>query len=118
MGITRCAWLFAFAAVFVGTDARAQRSIADCEKIADANAYNNCLASFGPRSRGGGARVVTPTGDAPVTEPTAVSPAPAGRAARRGTRGRVRAVLQPHGGAYLNVPARPGRVRIEIRRRR
>ncbi len=26
----------------------APRSIADCEKIQDANAYNGCLASFGP----------------------------------------------------------------------
>lgn len=45
------------AAIMAGPAVAAPRSIADCEKIRDDDAYNRCLASFGPKrgvSRGAG----------------------------------------------------------------
>jgi hypothetical protein len=45
----------------------APRSIADCEKIEAALAYNECLASFGPAAShsGGGGRHLDPQSGAP-----------------------------------------------------
>jgi hypothetical protein len=65
---------------FVGPFARpaAAQSIADCEKIDAPDAYNKCLASYGPK-RGHSARL--------VQEPEGAAETPAatgGRAARRG----------------------------------
>lgn len=41
--------------VFANTAQAAPRSINDCEKIDAADAYNQCLASFGPTPRARGA---------------------------------------------------------------
>jgi hypothetical protein len=55
----------------------AQSSIDDCEKIQQADAYNKCLAQFGPMR---GQRAARPAGKRY-----------AGHASRRGSHGRVRA---------------------------
>jgi hypothetical protein len=47
------AFLLLTAAFFASAALAAPRSIADCEAIQAADAYNHCLASFGP-VRGGG----------------------------------------------------------------
>lgn len=44
-GLLPCA---VFALLLAGPAAAAPRSIADCETIQEADAYNRCLASFGP----------------------------------------------------------------------
>lgn len=46
----------------------APRAISDCEKISEADAYNRCLASFGPAARGGGVSRETPAGEASAPE--------------------------------------------------
>lgn len=57
----------------------APRSIGDCEKISEADAYNRCLAGFGPAARGGGvSREIPARADR--------APAGAMRAAGRGGR--------------------------------
>lgn len=60
--------------------AAAPRGISDCEKISEADAYNRCLASFGPAARGGGVSREPPAGAA--SAPEATRP----KAARRGGR--------------------------------
>lgn len=71
----------------------APRSIADCEAIQAADAYNRCLASFGP-VRGGGGRYYGPS----TSEPT---------------QARMR-----HGRRYTSEAnfqrSRPGRMRMEF----
>ena len=54
-------------------------SISDCEKIAEADAYNRCLANFGPAARSGGVSREIPVG-------ADRAPAGAAPAARRGGR--------------------------------
>ena len=44
------------AVLFASAAFAAPRSIADCESIQAADAYNNCLASFGPMRGGGGGK--------------------------------------------------------------
>ena len=60
----------------------APRSIADCEKVKGDLAYNQCLASFGPPARGGGAR--TTAGEIDVGEQAQPEAPERGGSARRG----------------------------------
>jgi len=50
-GLRLVVWLFLGAAAGVAPCVAAPRTIEDCEKIDAADAYNNCLASFGPTAR-------------------------------------------------------------------
>jgi hypothetical protein len=72
----RIAGLFALL-VLSSVPVSAQSSIEDCEKIQQADAYNNCLAQFGPMR---GQRASRPAGKRY-----------GGHASRRGGHGRVRA---------------------------
>lgn len=82
--------------------AHAQATIADCEKISAADAYNQCLAKFGPPSKAGNLQPERP-GD--VKNSSEEAAASAGRpkgaagktAARRGRHGRGGHVAR-HGG--------------------
>lgn len=74
--------------------AAAPRSIADCESIQAADAYNRCLASFGPVAAGHAAHKALPY--------AATSEMRSGDTGSRvtiakGKRGRARIVLTPRG---------------------
>ena len=58
-------WTFAAGLIllFTGAAAAAPQSIGDCEKIADPDAYNRCLAAFGPAAHTHGS---TPLAQAPT----------------------------------------------------
>lgn len=83
----------------------APQSIGDCEKIADPDAYNRCLAAFGPAMRPQRFTDVpagaTSTGDAKQPQ---VSQENRGRGHR----------AKRHGRSYGKASARHGRVRMEI----
>jgi hypothetical protein len=90
----------------------APKSIGDCEKIKGDLAYNQCLATFGPkvgerRSRGGGGMAEASDDDEPVVR--------SGRRGRYGYSrrgGRQRAVFQVGRSSSLRVsPAWQGRSR-------
>jgi len=87
----------------LGVAHAAPRSIADCESISAPDAYNNCLASFGPTARGGGTGRLAP-------EPRA----------RRGRAQRAQRVRQgPAQRNGVTIERQGGRVRaiIDVRRR-
>lgn len=73
----------------------APQSINDCEKIADPDAYNRCLAAFGPASsagKGGTAKATPTTASSPEASVPPAADAPRarsgrGRYAKRGGRG-------------------------------
>lgn len=69
-----------------GTAARSQSSIADCEKIQAADAYNQCLAKFGPAAKEHNLEPERP-GDVKSSAADARASAPA-RANRHFSRGR------------------------------
>lgn len=77
----------------------AARSIADCESISEPDAYNKCLASFGPTARGGTGKL--------TSEPRV----------RRGRPQRASRPTARHTG--VTVERKGGRVRaiIDLRRR-
>jgi hypothetical protein len=75
MNMFRIAGLFGLL-LFASLPVSAQSSIEDCEKIQQADAYNKCLAQFGPMR---GQRAARPAGKK------------YGGASRRGGHGRVRA---------------------------
>lgn len=89
-------------ALSLGFVQAAPKSIADCESISAPDAYNNCLASFGPTARGGTGKL---------------APEP------RARRGRVQRVQRQRGQAArrngVTVERKGGRVRaiIDLRRR-
>ena len=58
-------WTFAAGLIllFTGVAAAAPQSIGDCEKIADPDGYNRCLAAFGPAAHTHGS---TPLAQAPA----------------------------------------------------
>ena len=78
------------------------RSIADCERISQADAYNRCLAEFGPAARSGGSVREAPAG-------AQEGRASASPAARRNGRARP---------PWLAARQAEGRRRLEERRRR
>jgi hypothetical protein len=80
----------AAAATLVTVSAAAgPRSIADCEKIQAADAYNRCLASFGPVAAGHKALPYAETSDLRVGD------AGARVTVAKSRRGRARIVLTP-----------------------
>lgn len=96
MGFTLALAGFAFAA---------PQSIGDCEKIADPDAYNRCLAAFGPAMRPQRFTDV-PSGTASAGDGRQLQTSQEGRG--RGHR------AKHHGRSYGNVSTRHGRVRMEI----
>jgi hypothetical protein len=96
----------------------APRSIADCEKISAALAYNECLASFGPRvgERRARAAVAEP---ADGEERQVRRRGRGGRSVVRGRRGRQAAAFEIRRGRASAVQkARPSRGKRAYRRRR
>lgn len=83
------------ATLVAGAATAGPRSIADCETIQAADAYNRCLASFGPsagrRGRSFGADV---SAEGDYSRPEHRS-----GMAEQGRKGRVRMVLEPPRGA-------------------
>jgi hypothetical protein len=88
----------AFAASIAATGAATAgpRSIDDCEKIEAADAYNHCLASFGPVASGH-ARAFAPL-SAATAEPHAGRRSRGLSVERRRAAGRLRMVITPGGG--------------------
>lgn len=79
--------------------AAGSRSIADCEMIQAADAYNRCLASFGPAASGGRGRIsgVEPSSERDVRSHEYARSHRRGHGSfiEHGRRGRVRMVLTP-----------------------
>jgi hypothetical protein len=101
-------WALALAFVLVtGAAVAAPRSISDCESIKQADAYNNCLASFGPAAHVGG----------PTTAPPSDKTAAQGKSRQRGRHLRAWAGRSHTGVTVLK--SKNGRVRtvISLRRR-
>ena len=78
----------------------APSAIGDCEKIADPDAYNRCLAAFGPAAKAGARAVQEEPANADVPKVS------------RGTRGGSR--YAKRGGRGGKSLGRGGRVRMEI----
>lgn len=100
--------------------ALAQRSLADCDKLTNDDAYNRCLASFGPK-RGqhvpSGSTAYPDAADAP---PRAGAPNAAQGSTTRASRnsgGRnasFRRNLRGNGHAVIITPLKGGRLRFQI----
>lgn len=116
--------LAALALLLVGTTAAlAQARIEDCEKIQAADAYNQCLAKFGPTSK---VKELAPerpgdikgSGDEAAAGAEVKAPAAAkgGRHAARGrvARGRHGARHYVTRGSSRRTAAKPGRKRMTI----
>ncbi len=88
---------FVFVTMLVaGAATAAPRSIADCETIQAADAYNHCLASFGPAA---GARGRSTGVDFSSERDVSRQARGAGGMVEHGRGGRVRMVLTPRHGA-------------------
>ena len=74
-----------------GAAARAQARIEDCEKIQAADAYNQCLAKFGPTSK---VKSVEPVKPGDVKDSSAEA---AAGAAAKGSHGSRHAAVRGHG---------------------
>lgn len=87
----------------LGVAQAAPKSISDCESISAPDAYNKCLASFGPAARGGGALRL----------------APESRPRNSRAQGARRARQQPAQRNGVTIERKGGRVRaiIDLRRR-
>jgi len=90
--------------------ARGQARIEDCETIQAADAYNQCLAKFGPTSKVKSVEPVKP-GDikdssAEAAASAAAAPAKAKVAARHASRGRV---VRGHGRRVAHAGKRPAK---------
>ena len=90
--------------LLTGVPALAQRSIGDCEKIADPDAYNRCLAAFGPAAR---SKAGTP---AAAAAPAATEQAPTVRS--RDYRGKRRYAARGWRKGKAYARSRQGRVRM------
>lgn len=86
------------------------RSIADCETIKEDLAYNNCLASFGPKrgERRATGAAVPPDAD---EQPKASRNVRVARESRRGRRGRVSATFEVRSGRIDRRSVSRGRAR-------
>jgi hypothetical protein len=107
-------WLAAvlFAAQ-AGFAAAAPQSIGDCEKIANADAYNRCLAAFGPAAKGHKMTAEpAAAAAAAASRPEAAAPQPA-----RGGR-HYRHARSRHHAAHVASRRHHGRVRMTIERGR
>lgn len=90
-----------------GFASAAPQSIGDCEKIADPDAYNRCLAAFGPAMRPQKFTNV-PSGAATTTDATEQKVSQGGRKGGRNYRASHR------GRGHGTASGRHGRVRMEI----
>ncbi len=92
----------ALAVSFTATPAQAQR--ADCDKLTDAHAFNNCIAVSGPASRAG-----SPAGAASRSRAQSVQPRSSSRRAARTTqsvRGGVTVRKLPNGRMRMEIPTK------------
>ena len=87
------------------------RSIAECEKVKEDLAYNNCLASFGPKRGERPATGAAVPADADDPKPAVSRGARASRFARRGKRGRISATFDVRSGQVQRRGVRRGRAR-------
>ncbi|MBG0810644.1 hypothetical protein IY145_14830 [Methylosinus sp. H3A] len=71
------------------------RNIGECEQIQAADAYNRCLASFGPAARAHNTR--SALSFAPEEQAVSHSGKRSGAVAERGRRGRLRMMFTPGG---------------------
>lgn len=84
------------ATLLAGPVGAAPRSIADCEKIQEADAYNRCLASFGPvRGQRGKTYPGVASEGGRGKGAGAYRPAPGGAQLSQGRGGRVRMEFTP-----------------------
>jgi hypothetical protein len=83
-------------------------SIADCEKIKADLAYNNCLASFGPKIGERRSRAAAAPADVDE-EPAAQRGSRSGSYSRRGRRGRISASFNVRGGEVRQSRTRASR---------
>jgi predicted sugar kinase len=80
--------------------AAAPRSIADCESIQAADAYNRCLASFGPVAAGHSVQKALPYAEPSEARASEMRSSDAGGGrvtVTKSRRGRARIVLTPRG---------------------
>lgn len=102
-------------AAFAQTPSAAS-SVADCERIQNALAYNECLASFGPKV---GERRPRITASGAEYQGRAVRrPGRGSRTVVRGRGGRQSAVFEIRRGRAAAQKARPARAKAAPRRRR
>ena len=97
------------------TAAHAQATISDCEKISAADAYNQCLAKFGPPSKGGNLAPERPgdvKGSSEEAAAAAGKPKGAGKAVARRSRHGRGGHFARHGGGGRK------RMTFSIKRRR
>jgi len=83
------------ACLATGAAAADPRSIGDCEHIQAADAYNHCLASFGPAAHAHNTR--SALSFAPPEQTVSHSGKRSGAFAERGRRGRLRMMFTPGG---------------------
>lgn len=111
----RTIFLIAIAAVICAHAAAAPRSIDDCEKIKEPEAYNLCLASFGP-TRGDHNKTypgVASEGDKAIDKSETATPA---NTAEPGKGGRQARSGRSHGRHHgWSGHGRRGRMRMEFR---
>ena len=111
LAIAAAALLLAFAPAQAGP-----RSIGDCEKISEADAYNRCLAAFGPAAHGGRVSREIPAGSDRAPARAAPAAHRAGRTkptwlAARQAEGRRRMMERRRG---IVTERRGGRMRATI----
>lgn len=88
-----------FAAVlFAGAAIAASRNIDDCEAIKEPDAYNRCLASFGPVRGGHGGKYYGPASETKRGARRHGRDYPSGVSVQRSRSGRVRVEFTPGGG--------------------
>jgi hypothetical protein len=102
-------WPLAAAAQFL----EAPKSVSDCERIKNDLAYNQCLASFGPKrgERGAGGATIGEDDDAPVTRPKR-----GGRSSLRTRGGRQAAAFDVMSGTRGRARSTPGATPRNARR--
>jgi hypothetical protein len=83
------------ASLAAGAAVAEPRNIGDCERIQAADAYNRCLASFGPAARAHNTR--SALSFAPEEPAVSHSGKRSGAFAERGRRGRLRMIFSPGG---------------------
>lgn len=92
--------------LFIAGSAHAQATIADCEKIQAADAYNQCLAKFGPPAKSGNLEPERP-GD--------IKSGPADAAATAGKGHRGHTAVRRHRGHSGHVRGHRGRQRMYLK---
>lgn len=96
--------------------AQTPTSVSDCERIQNALAYNECLASFGPKV--GERRPRIAAGGGEYQARSVRRRGRGGRTVLRGRGGRQSAVFEIRRGRATAQKARPARAKAAARRRR